>query len=125
MGLSGSFYENSVFFVLSVVRDLIMSPSNAAVASSASYPGKKSTKRSETGHSPRADSQTRQLPHISAQFRHPFIGNGYDIRSVQELLGHRDVSTTMMYTHVMNKPGLSIRSPLDAGKQPKERGRPS
>ena len=59
--------------------------------------------------------QKDQLSYLAPLLCHhssPF-NSGYDIRTVQELPGHADVSTTMIYTHVLNKPGLTVKNPAE------------
>lgn len=70
--------------------------------------------RSVSGAARRAGIDKPCSPHV---LRHSFATHmlqaGYDIRTVQELLGHREVSTTMIYTHVLNRGGRGVRSPFD------------
>jgi site-specific recombinase XerD len=63
---------------------------------------------------PNAKLNKRVTPHV---LRHSFasqmVDGGCDIRTLQELMGHKSVETTMIYTHVLKKPGLGVKSPLD------------
>jgi integron integrase len=96
------------------------------------FPAHRQYRDSETGHRYRhhldesvlqravkvAASLADIKKHVTCHtFRHSFathlLEDGYDIRTIQELLGHRDVSTTMIYTHVLNRGGRCVRSPMD------------
>ncbi|MGZ5459946.1 MAG: tyrosine-type recombinase/integrase [Thermoanaerobaculia bacterium] len=76
--------------------------------------GRTESRKREESEREEASRQTGDVPHAASLVASHLLDDGYDIRTVQELMGHADVATTMIYTHVLNRPGRrGVLSPAD------------
>src|SRR2546428_6617041 len=94
-------------------RDAHLLPSGDAPAPAAPPARVRAAASGEVGGQKGRHRQARHTPHVAPLLRDNLLEENHDIRTVQELLRHRDVTTTQIYTHVLNRGPSGVRSPAD------------